>query len=94
MILEQSKRKLYFIDGPVPSADERAEAIKLGCTAIRNVRHVQPGKLEEAAAVAGKFPAEYKNVRGVKCIPSEVTSGPWQPVGPKSVEAQPAGKGK
>lgn len=68
MLNPRPKQKiLYFIDGPVPTKEERAHAASIGARAFRNARQVQSDDLpEDCEGVAGSvIPGPYKKFKQI-----------------------------
>lgn len=63
------KTILFFIEGSIPTDEERAAAEKLGTSRFRNARLVKDSDpIEKCDAVAGAIPEIYKNIEGVEVL--------------------------
>jgi len=66
------KKVLVFIDGPVPTASERALAEKLGTGMFRNAQQVRADDVcESCTHAAGAVPAQYRDKEGITVIEAD-----------------------
>ena len=69
--MQDAKRTLFWVDGPVPSKEDYEEAEKLHTRMFRNAAHADEGPLEHAdvaTGFAGNVPEGYKHMRGCKFV--------------------------
>lgn len=53
---------LFFIGAPVPTKEERAEALQIaGQVCFRNAQKITDGAIEKCDAVMGEVPAQYED---------------------------------
>jgi hypothetical protein len=64
MKLPQQQQILFFVDGPVPTAEDHAAAKALGTTCFRNARK-QGAPPKGGCKVAGHVPENYLKAKGV-----------------------------
>jgi|PlaIllAssembly_1097288.scaffolds.fasta_scaffold07940_6 hypothetical protein len=80
--MRESKQQLiiYFVNGPVPSADDYAAAKALGTKCFRNAKHPSnPPK--DGCKAAGAVPANYLKAKNVTVV--QVAAAPQASPPPK-----------
>lgn len=68
---QQQKKGLYWIDGMIPTQEDREAAAVLGIRAFRNAQQATDHGLEKAEIVAGCAPEGYSRMEGCHVITAE-----------------------